>query len=223
MAGSVAPILQREGVKLILGRMEGPVAVGQYTILLQMGFFLFGLVYMISRPLWPAVADAAARGHYDWVRGMRRRLVRWFFPLAGLAVGGFAVLGPWLAGHWLHREVGLDRGEFAVYFGSFVVMVWSYLHYVFLAGCGVLRGPAVVLAVETVVVLGLAVAGSHRYGLAGAMAGSMLGQLMCSAWLLPKMLGRRLREAGHTAPVAVAEVDAAEAVGRGVERAEGAA
>ena len=208
VAGSMAPILQREGTKWLLGQMEGPAAVGRYTILIQLGFFLYGFVFMLSRPLWPAVADAVARGHLDWVRSARRRMLRFYFPLAGATVIGFTVLGPWLADYWLHKHVALQRGDFALFSLSFVLMVWSHLHYVILAGSGVIRRPAMVLALETAAVLVLAWFGTHYYGLSGALAATAAGVLMFSAWWLPLMLRRRLSEStsplmAETGPVPV--------------------
>ena len=132
--------------------MEGPGAVGRYTIMIQLGFFLYGFVFMLSRPLWPAVADAVARGDLDWVRAARTRMRWWFLPLAGLTVAGFTVLGPWVTDHWLGKHVELRRTDFALFSLSFVLMVWSHLHYVLLAGSGVIRRPALVLALETVAV-----------------------------------------------------------------------
>ncbi len=192
VAGSVAPILQREGTKWLLGQMEGPAAVGRYTLLIQLGFFLYGFVFMLSRPLWPAVADAVARGDLNWVRTARKRMLRWFFPLALATVAGFTAIGPWFADHWLNRHVELERSEFALFSLSFVLMVWSHLHYVLLAGSGVIRQPALILALETSAVLGLAWVGIHHYGLPGALAGMAGGVLLFSAWWLPLLLRRRL-------------------------------
>ena len=192
VAGSMAPILQREGTKWMLGQLEGPAVVGRYTILIQLGFFLYGFVFMLSRPLWPAVADAVARGHLDWVRSARRRMLRFFFPLATATVLGFTLCGPWLADHWLRKHVDLQRSDFALFSLSFVLMVWSHLHYVILAGSGVMRRPAVVLALETMAVLALAWLGMRHYGLSGALAGTSAGVLLFSAWWLPLLLRRRL-------------------------------
>ena len=201
VAGSVAPILQREGSKWMLGQIEGPAAVGRYSILIQLGFFLYGFVFMVSRPLWPAVADAVARGDLDWVRCARARMLRFFFPLAGATVAGFTAFGPWLADHWLKRHVELEREDFALFSLSFVLMVWSHLHYVMLAGSGMVRQPAVILAYETAAVLCLSWLGIQHYGLVGALAGTAAGALMFSAWWLPRLLNRLLPSAGSGGPL----------------------
>jgi hypothetical protein len=60
----------------------------------------------------------------------------------------------------------------------------------------VIRRPAVILAVETAAVLFLAWFGIHHYGLSGALAGSVLGTLLFSAWILPLMLGKTLHPGG---------------------------
>jgi O-antigen/teichoic acid export membrane protein len=196
VAGSVAPILQREGTKWLLGQMEGPAAVGRFTILIQLGFFLYGFVFMVSRPLWPAVADAVARGDIAWVRTARRRMLRFYFPLAVLTVAGFTLLGPWLVDLWLKKHVNLERSDFMLFSLSFVFMIWSHLHYVMLAGSGSIRRPAVVLACETVAVLTLSWLGIRFYGLPGALAGTTAGTLLFSAWMLPRLLAKSLRPGG---------------------------
>jgi O-antigen/teichoic acid export membrane protein len=98
--------------------------------------------------------------------------------------------------HWLGKHVELGRSDFALFSLSFVLMVWSHLHYVLLAGSGVIRRPALVLALETVAVLLLASFGIHHYGLSGALAGNAVGVLLFSAWLLPGMLRKSLRPTG---------------------------
>ena len=210
LAGSAAPIFQREGTKWLLGQMEGPGAVGRYTIMIQLGFFLYGFVFMLSRPLWPAVADAVARGDLAWVRAARARMLRWFLPLAGMVVAGFTLLGPWLADRWLGKHVELRQSDFALFSLSFILMVWSHLHYVLLAGGGVIRRPAVVLGLETVAVLLLASFGIHHYGLSGALAGNAVGVMLFSAWLLPGMLRKFLRPAGPGVPKEAGDFPAAE-------------
>lgn len=202
VAGTLSPVLQREGTKWLLGQDEGPAAVGRYTILIQLGFFLYGFVLTVSRPLWPAIADAAARKDFDWIRMARARMVRVFLSLATLTAIAFTVCGPWLADHWLHKHVELKRLDFTFFSISFILMVWSHLHYVILAGMGQLRRPAMVLALETVATLGLAWLGISHYGLSGALAGMAAGNLLFSAWLLPFILAKDLKS-GRCQPVLV--------------------
>lgn len=202
-AGTMSPILQREGTKWLLGWMMGPLGPsvsGRYTILIQLGFFLYGFVLMISRPLWPAVADAVARGDLAWVRAARARITKWFLLMAVLTVSGFVFLGPWLAEAWLRKKVDLDRLDYALFSLSFVLMVWSHFHYVILAGVGKIRQVAQVLAMETATVLVLAWLGIQTFGLAGALAATGLGTAAFSAWWLPVMLQRFLTDNDHQPP-----------------------
>lgn len=194
-AVSAAPIFQREGTKWLLGQIDGPAAVGRYSLLIQLGFFLYGFVFMLSRPLWPAVADAVTRGDFAWIRAARWRMHLVFLPFALLTVLGFTLLGPWLADLWLKKHLGLNRRDFALFSLSFVSMVWSHLNYVMLAGGGNFRRPALILAAETAAVLFLAWIGIHHYGLSGALAGTTLGTLLFSAWWLPQLLTKFLNSA----------------------------
>lgn len=81
---------QRELSKLLLGRVAGPVEVGQLTILLSIMSMLGGLVTMVTMPVWPAIADARARGDDKWVESLWsqiNRLSMAYGLLAAVAVG----------------------------------------------------------------------------------------------------------------------------------------
>ena len=86
----------------------------------------------------------------------------------------------------------LQCSDFTLFSLSFVLVVWSHLHYVVPAGRGVMRRPAMVLALDTVAVLALAWLGMRHFGLSGALAATGGGVLLCSASWLPLLLGRRL-------------------------------
>lgn len=195
-AGTMAPIFQREGTKWLVGQMmghQGPAVLGRYTILIQLGFFLYGFVLMVSRPLWPAVADAVARGDMEWVRAARRRISKWALILGGLTVAGFTVLGPWLAETWLRKPLEVQRLDYGLFSLSFVLMVWSHFHYVILAGIGSIRPVARVLTWETVTVLVLAWIGIPWFGLSGALGATVLGVACFSGWRLPLILNKALK------------------------------
>ncbi len=72
---SIAPLLMREGAKLLASHVGGPAAAGILTVLNNISTFLGSFVVMISAPLWPALMDAAARHDYAWFNAARRRLL----------------------------------------------------------------------------------------------------------------------------------------------------
>lgn len=196
-AGSVAPILIREAPKFMLGRAEnhGSAAdVTHYWILIQLGLIGLGFVMMVTRPLWPAMADAACRHDYDWIRAARSKMVRLCVPCAVTIVCAFSLFGAWFIRWWLQTNAGITRGQFTAYGVLFVLTAWSHLHYVMLGSMGLARTAAKVLIIEAALILVLTWIAIRSYSLTGAITAGAVGMAAVSAWLMPFVLRRALRE-----------------------------
>ncbi len=187
-AVDVAPIVQREGGMFMLGHASGPDAVGLYAVLVQLSFILVGFVNMITRPLFPACAEAAARGDHAWLGTMRRRLTAGFLICTVLGTAFLALAGHRLIDLWMRRNIPLDDMDLALFGVAFCLMVWSQMHGIMLAGCGVLRPAAFVLGAETLVVLGLTTLTAGPWGVKGVLGSGIAGMLCFSAWMLPRLL-----------------------------------
>lgn len=196
VAGSVAPILIREAPKFMLGRTghhRAAADVAHYWILIQLGLIGMGFVMMITRPLWPAMADAAFRRDFAWIRAARTRMARLFLPCAVLVVAAFSTLGPWFIRWWLKTDGGLTRVHFTAYGFLFVLTAWSHLHYVMLGSLGLARAAANALIIEAPLILFLTWWGIQWTGLSGAILAAAAGMVAVSAWAMPLLLGRALR------------------------------
>lgn len=201
-AGSVAPILIREAPKFMLGRPEnhgGAADVAHYWILVQLGLIGLGFVMMVTRPLWPAMADAASRRDFDWIRSARLRMLKWFTPCAVLVVGGFCLLGAPFTQWWLQTDGGITRFQFTAYGVLFVLTAWSHIHYVMLGSMGLARAAARVLLLEALVILPVTWAAIHWNGLSGAILASCAGMAFISAWLMPVQLRNALQRCDDSA------------------------
>ena len=188
LAGFAVPVIEREVPKYLLGHVAGPAAVTDYTLLAQLGLFGFGFVLMFTRPLGPACADAASRGDWAWLDGLRRRVHRLALPAGLFLAGGFWLCGPTFTALWMGKgTVAIPRSAFGLYGMVFALAMWAHLHYVMLGNTGRIRPAAVIMAVDALAVIGLSAAGMAVGGLNGALAGAALGSLLVSAWLLPRV------------------------------------
>ncbi len=195
VAGSVAPILIREAPKFMLGRAGAHAAadVAHYWILIQLGLIGMGFIMMVTRPLWPAMAEAAYRQDFSWIKYARQRMMQLFIPCAVIIVCAFSLLGPWFTEWWLKTRGGLTRMHLTTYGVLFVLTAWSHMHYVMLGSLGMARAAAKVLLFEALLILFLSWWGIQWNGLAGAIVGASAGMLAVSAWAMPLLLGRALR------------------------------
>ena len=202
-AGSVAPILVREAPKFLLGRSEnhgGAADVAHYWILAQLGLMGMGFVMMITRPLWPAMADAAHRRDISWVRETRVKLNRICIPSAVIIVCGFSLVAPWFTRWWLKGEHGISTQQFTLFGVVFVLSAWSHLHYVIMGSIGLGRLAAKVLLTEAFLILGLSWWAIHQYGLTGSIIATGAGMLVMSAWMMPLALRRVLNSRNGEIP-----------------------
>ncbi len=194
LAGSVAPTILREAPRFCLGKYDSAAAAASCMILIQLGLFGLGMVMMVSRPLYPAFSDAAARGDVAWLQSARRKMNLCALPLALVIITGLATMGPWFIDQWIkgaHRSFTWQ--ECAIYGVSFCALVWSHMHYIMLASTHHGRPVAVIAMIEATLAVVISAAGIHEFGLDGALAGCAIASVLTSVWMLPLAARRCLR------------------------------
>jgi O-antigen/teichoic acid export membrane protein len=90
---------------IIIAQMLGAAAVAQYTVPEKMFSLISMILTMVLRPLWPAYAEAIARGDNGWVR---RTLKRSLLTAVGFSAPISMILvfaGPWIIGLWVGHAV----------------------------------------------------------------------------------------------------------------------
>jgi O-antigen/teichoic acid export membrane protein len=191
-AQSVAPLLHREGAKLLASHFAGPTGAAIFAILNQISTLLGGFIAMITGPLWPALMDAVHRHDYGWFDSARRKAWAGVLTYAGGAGLVLSLIGTWLIDLWLGGEVKLTAGVLMAFSCYYFAIAWSHVNYVFLTGLGVLIAPAVIAVVEAVLALSLGWLGLQWYGMAGLLWGMAVAMLSLSVWLFPTLLFKRL-------------------------------
>jgi O-antigen/teichoic acid export membrane protein len=202
---AIAPLLMREGAKLLASHVAGPAAAGILSVLNQISTFLGGFVTMISAPLWPALMDAAARHDYAWFDAARRRLVWGVMAYAATACVMLSIFGSWLVERWLGGNVHISPLVLTAFSCFYICMVWAHVNYICLTGLGVLAAPAVIAVIEAVLAQLIAWFGMQWFGIPGLLWGLSAAMLALSAWLFPVMLSQRMRawKADRSMPLAV--------------------
>jgi O-antigen/teichoic acid export membrane protein len=89
----IAMVVGYSSDNLVGARVLGPAAVTQYAVPSQLALGAIGLLSMLSMPLWPAYADAAARGDWWWIRRAFRRSLRTVAIASAAAAVALVVVG----------------------------------------------------------------------------------------------------------------------------------
>jgi hypothetical protein len=188
----LAPILLREGFRLILGHAGTSAELEQYLILAQLGLYAVGFLNMLTLPLLPALVDSTTRRDTAWIRRQYRRTV--ILLLLGLVALplGFGLIGPWFVDFWFQKDLPLPWAPMAAFGAYFGFGLWSAVHAVFYSGTGLLRSGATLVLLEAFLVL--------AFTAVGFWLGSMITALLCgagvlalgSAWLHVRMFSGHL-------------------------------
>jgi O-antigen/teichoic acid export membrane protein len=160
--------------QLVVARVLGAEATASYAVPFRLFAVVSAVAALAVRPLWPAYAEAAARGDREWVRSTLRRSCRIAFAVSLACALPLVVVGPRLVEWWSHERVQpswsllLAMGTWAVMgsTGNAVAM--------FLNGVGVVRFQVVVASLMAVLNLVLSVALAHHIGVAGVMWGTVV-------------------------------------------------
>jgi O-antigen/teichoic acid export membrane protein len=86
---------------IIIARLLGPEAVTDYAVPAKLFFLVPSFLYMVLAPLWPAYAEAYARGDLQWARKTLIQAVFVTFGVCSLAslvliLGGDQILQMWI-------------------------------------------------------------------------------------------------------------------------------
>jgi O-antigen/teichoic acid export membrane protein len=192
VAAVLVPFVQREGAKLIVARMSGPVEVGRLALVQQVAMYVAGLLIIYTGPLMPAVADAAGRRDVVWLKRAYRRARLLWLAIACGSMAAAVTIFPTVFRIWVGPGFSFSRLELGCYFGSFALVLWAYINYVFLGAFGRVWQAAWVLLVEVVAALLLGIVLLPRFGFAGFFAGMAALALSMSAWMLPRAVGRHM-------------------------------
>lgn len=185
------------GLSLVLASASVPAEdLAPVGILFQLNGLGVGLVNMVAVPLWPSVAHADAAGDREWVvraYHMLRRLA----VSAGIAgaIGIVAVL-PLVAEPVFGDSVSFDLGLTLPFAALFVLACWGMLHAFVLFGLGSAVWVGVLTVVQGVTGLVLLVATVETLGASAVGISTLLAALAVTAWLLPRILYRRLQMIG---------------------------
>lgn len=158
---------------VVLSRLLGPVAVSEYSVATRIFSTVTTAVTLVALPLWPAFADALARGDTAWVRRTYRRALLVSLAVAVVLCGALLIATSWILKVWIDDAVTLSPSLLVL------VALWN-------VGAAV-AGPVVMVlnafnqlrlqllcaGAAAVVNVPLSIWATQRFGVAGVVFGSV--------------------------------------------------
>lgn len=175
----VAAAVAYQSDSLILAQMLGPESVTRYSVpmkLFQLTPMILGFAFAA---LWPAYAEATARGDVQWARKTLNRSLILSFAIALPISGCLVVFGQPIIEWWVGPAVVPD------YLVLVAMGTWAVVGAVsgslgaFLNGSGILRFQAIAAVLMMLANVGFSILLTRVLGLSGVVWGSVLSQVVC--------------------------------------------
>ncbi len=198
----LSALIEYNAIAYLIGRTAGPEAVSVYQVMITIHFSLTGMMHMLTTPIWPALMDAHARGHTQWIQKTARKL-HLLCPAFALAVAiGLIALGPWIIPLWagadFREAVGenfqMTRLTLVGFSAWFMIHIWRHVNQVLLLGIGKINLAFWTIIVESSLVLVLVsvtIYGGEDLAMIYGMAAA--GIALVSGWIFPLMFYRATR------------------------------
>jgi O-antigen/teichoic acid export membrane protein len=202
---------------LIIAQLYGAAAVGPYSVAFRIANIYIALVNMWLSPLWPAYADATARGDIAWIRATVWRTIRISVGATLGAAAGMIALGGFVIHVWTRKADMVPSRRLLVPIALFmVVFVACQAPTMALNGMGRIRGQMYYGLTAAVVNVGLSIVLGKVIGVDGVCWATFLAAIV-PAVLVMLELRRELRrmETDRDAAAAAVAAEAGEAPATG--------
>jgi len=193
-------ILQIAGIALfsidsfVILHYFGQSAFGKYSLVVKLFQVIPALAAVWMGALWPAYAEAIARGDRRWVH---RTLVRSVLAAAvgsGVVSCGVAVFSRPVVRLWTGTEVNPTASLLVALVLYSVILVGTNAVSAYLSGCNFIRGQALLVAGQVALSTVLKILFCKRGDIAGAIWGTNLGYLLITipayGIIVPRLTGR---------------------------------
>jgi O-antigen/teichoic acid export membrane protein len=199
----ITMVLGYQSDNFVIAQVLGPDQVTQYTVPYRLFTIAPLLLNLALGPLWPAYAEAAARGDSDWVRRTLGRSIKLSLLMTVPPALLLVVFGGPLIHLWVGDKV-VPTLELLVALGLLsVIMAVSEALSMFLNGLNILRLQVICSWIMAVTNIGLKVTLAGEIGVSGVAYATVVAQVICilipSMFYVPRALmaiGRRSLWAG---------------------------
>ncbi len=192
---SVTVGMQTDNV--VIAQIMGAKAVAAYAVPARLFNIIPGFLAMVSVSMWPAYADALARSDGPWIRKSFIRVTAFGTAITILATALLVIFGNRIMAFWVGPQVHASAALLVVF--AMQCLLYSYLHPILflMNATGQFR---------VTVISGLAMAASNlalsillvkRYGIIGAVLGTVTSLLIVQAVPLTLVTTRLLRRFGQ--------------------------
>jgi O-antigen/teichoic acid export membrane protein len=174
---------------LLLAATSGAQSAVPLGVMLRLTYAAFGLVSLVTQPLWPAMADAVARDDAVWARRIYRRVSLGALAYSCTFAAGLAAFGGMGIRAWAGPQVAIQPPMLVLFGLYFIALVWAHVNAITLVGLGRVWAAGGVFLLEAAVSVLGALLLVPSLGELGAVISLLLATSLVSCVLLPRLVG----------------------------------
>jgi O-antigen/teichoic acid export membrane protein len=188
-AAAIANVLLYQWPVYYMARVRPPLESSAFAVYFQLILLVLSFGMSIAQPLWPAVADAAAREDWGWIAIVlsRARIAALVCGVLELFALGF-LMNMFLR-LWLHRPIHIEPLAAWAAGAYLLLATWEYVHWPLALGLGAMRA-ASGLTFWRAAAFAASVPLAISHGTVGLMVALCTSVLAISAWIYPLLLAR---------------------------------
>lgn len=198
-------VLEQHGGTYLMAHLTTAQDTDIFAIIYRATCLASATVGIFTQPLWPAFTDAVARHDSAWVQRAANKIRRAILLTAGVLTVAMIAAGPWCIEHVWHIDVSGKRMVVLVLALYLFSNLWTHFHYIVLMGLDRIWTVACLVIVENLSMLVLGAVAIPRFGALGMAAAYLLASAAIPAWVLPRILRKRMAlnvfTAGEPAPI----------------------
>lgn len=166
-----------QSTNVLISYVSSPMEVTTYNLAYKLLSVSMMIYTIITVPLWPAYTDAYARGDYDWMKNMRRKMTKILLLSIGVCIS-IAMLSPFIYKIWIGNSVEVPfvmTGMVCLYVMAYC---WMQLNGTLVAGMGAVLLETLVATIGMLVHIPLALYFSSYIGAYGVLVSLILINFM---------------------------------------------
>jgi O-antigen/teichoic acid export membrane protein len=183
----IAALIVLQTDNIVIARVLGAEAVTPYSVTWRL-FSYATLALTFTLPaLWPAYAEAIARGDIAWIRHAFYRSTALNLIITSVITIVLIVAGQMLVRLWTGREEAVAPWWVFIWMGLWgVINVVTNSTATLMSGVGRLKGQMVYGTTTAIVNLILSILLAQRYGITGVIAATVIAYLVCN--IIPSII-----------------------------------
>jgi O-antigen/teichoic acid export membrane protein len=178
----------------VVAQIMGPAKVAEYNVPYRLFSIVTVLIGFFLAPLWPAYAEARARGDVAWVKRTLRRSMLVSFGFNFFAALVLAAAGRWIITLWVKDAVEPST-TLMIAFALYLIVNGMHMPLsTLLNGLSIVRFQLVCWIAMAVSNLALSIWLTKLYGVPGVVFGTVIANFVCfvvpSVWFVKRFLSR---------------------------------